>query len=484
MSVLEVKDIIKLSINDICVNPENPRHDIVMDLGEDFVMQQLVKTKKDTQAMYKLICDIYNAGWFPQSIVTVTYDEKRKKYVAWDGNRRLTALKILQSPEILNSLKNFTYTQKIKINDMHKQINDDSFYEVSCYIATSFEECADYIRTIHTTDTGALPWTDVAKKRFENKLGIKNMFSQLKEYCSKPFENVSDNFSVNKFEKIVTSKVGKEYLKIDNTDNILTHESTIEELEYKLAKIVKDIDTGVLKNENIKNSTEMKKYLYGENKETVLIHKDDIIFPSKENSPEAENEEINRSTDEMKNENVNNELLKDTKNEQLSIIMPNSYEVIKREKNSIFVRINIRKLKKENPRAIGIQDLCYEVQQMCLNLHNKKYCISFAFLLRSLLEQSSIYFLINKNRWDKLKEGYAGKDLRLEQVVRELERNKSRYFDENTLRCWETFNNNTSIKNYFDMIVHHPYLIRANNDIINDISDSGLFAIIQFFIDS
>ena len=398
MSVLEVKDIIKLSINDICVNPENPRHDIVMDLGEDFVMQQLVKTKKDTQAMYKLICDIYNAGWFPQSIVTVTYDEKRKKYVAWDGNRRLTALKILQSPEILNSLKNFTYTQKIKINDMHKQINDDSFYEVSCYIATSFEECADYIRTIHTTDTGALPWTDVAKKRFENKLGIKNMFSQLKEYCSKPFENVSDNFSVNKFEKIVTSKVGKEYLKIDNTDNILTHESTIEELEYKLAKIVKDIDTGVLKNENIKNSTEMKKYLYGENKETVLIHKDDIIFPSKENSPEAENEEINRSTDEMKNENVNNELLKDTKNEQLSIIMPNSYEVIKREKNSIFVRINIKKLKKENPRAIGIQDLCYEVQQMCLNLHNKKYCISFAFLLRSLLEQSSIYFLINRKK--------------------------------------------------------------------------------------
>ena len=66
----------------------------------------------------------------------------------------------------------------------------------------------------------------------------------------------------------------------------------------------------------------------------------------------------------------------------------------------------IKKLKRDNPRAIGIQDLCYEIQQMCLNLHNRKYCISFAFLLRSLLEQGSIYFLINKNRWDKLKEGY------------------------------------------------------------------------------
>ena len=56
MKTLEVKDIIKLSINEICVNPENPRHDeVIMDLGEIFIMQQLIKTKKDSQAMYKLI---------------------------------------------------------------------------------------------------------------------------------------------------------------------------------------------------------------------------------------------------------------------------------------------------------------------------------------------------------------------------------------------------------------------------------------------
>lgn len=55
---------------------------------------------------------------------------------------------------------------------------------------------------------------------------------------------------------------------------------------------------------------------------------------------------------------------------------------------------------------------------MCLNVQNKKYCISFAFLLRALLEQSAIYFLINKNIWDKLKKGYAGNDLKLEQIVK------------------------------------------------------------------
>ena len=33
----------------------------------------------------------------------------------------------------------------------------------------------------------------MAKKRFENKLGFKkNLFSQLKEYCGKPFEKITD----------------------------------------------------------------------------------------------------------------------------------------------------------------------------------------------------------------------------------------------------------------------------------------------------
>lgn len=475
MSALEVRDIIKLSIDEICVNPENPRHDIVMDLDESFIMQQLVKTKKDSQAMYKLICDIYNAGWFPQSIVTVMYDDEKKKYIAWDGNRRLTALKILQNPTILDVLANFTYTQRNKINDMHKLIIDNSFYEVSCYVATSFDECADYIRTIHTTDTGALPWNDVAIKRFENKLGIKNMFSQLKEYCSKPFDDISDNFSVNKFEKIANSKVGKEYLKIDNTDNILTHTSSIEELEGKLSKIIKDINDGTLKNENIKNANEMKKYLYGQEEQKISIEEKDVIHPSTNNIEKTE--EINKAEQ-------NNETKVQAVNGQMSFIKPNSYELIKKESNSIFITINIDKLKKKNPRATGIHDLCYEIQQMCINNHNKKYNISFAFLVRSLLEQSAIYFLINKNMWEKLKRSYSGNDLKLEQIIKEIEKRKSSLFDKNTLRCWNTFNDNTSTKDYFDMIVHHPYLVRSNLQTINNISDNGLFAIIQYFIDN
>ncbi len=37
--------------------------------------------------------------------------------------------------------------------------------------------------------------------------------------------------------------------------------------------------------------------------------------------------------------------------------------------------------------------------------------------------------------------------------------------------------------NYLDLVIHHPYAIYPNIDYIKNISDIGLFAIIQYFID-
>ena len=41
MKTIGVREIVKLPINQICVNPENPRHDeVIMDLGEIFIMPE------------------------------------------------------------------------------------------------------------------------------------------------------------------------------------------------------------------------------------------------------------------------------------------------------------------------------------------------------------------------------------------------------------------------------------------------------------
>lgn len=111
----EQKDLLIISINDIMINPENPRHNEVQlsipEMGEELVMKQLIRDKETANKMFDLIRSIYDSGFIPTFAVILEYRENIKKYIPWDGNRRITALKILKNPSIMQNLKYFTYSQ-------------------------------------------------------------------------------------------------------------------------------------------------------------------------------------------------------------------------------------------------------------------------------------------------------------------------------------------------------------------------------------
>lgn len=85
---------------------------------------------------------------------------------------------------------------------------------------------------------------------------------------------------------------------------------------------------------------------------------------------------------------------------------------MKKEDTIVFSNININNLDNNNERANGIRVIAYEIQRSSRKNGYKYYPISYCFLLRALLEQTSIYFLININRWDKLVSG-KNRDLNL-----------------------------------------------------------------------
>lgn len=477
-----------ININEILVNPENPRHNPVMDLGENFIMQQLVTNIREANAMYKLISDIFKDGWYPQSIITVMYDIQKEKYVAWDGNRRITALKILKNPELADTFKAFNYTQIKGIHNMSKGIKDEDFFKVLCYVSPTFEECAGYIRNIHTNDTGALRWDTASIKRFEEKLGIKNIFTQLQGYCPKAFLNVNKDFPVSKFEKIVSSKIGKEYLKIDFIDYTLTCLTSIEDLEKKVERIIKDINSDVITTDTIKKIKNIKEYLYAneEKNESKLVQDQktqSAVNTSKKGKQEIEERQVQLFTNKEIEEDeqakgVNNYL-------ELEKFQNHNVKFIKKDENILFKNINITKLDNQNERSIGIRNLAYEIQKLSISNQFNSFPIAYCCLIRALLEQSSIYFLMNQGIWNKLKQRYNNKDLKLEQIIDYMNKNKGNLLKDTTIRrCWETCFNSEGTKNYLDLVIHHPYKVIANKDAIKSITDIGMFAIIQFFIEA
>lgn len=475
------KQVVLISINEILVNPENPRHNPVMALDESIIMQQLISNKTDAKAMHKLIMDIYNNGWFPQSIITVTYDEHKKKYIAWDGNRRLTALKILQNPKLTENIKHFDHLQVTNIHALAKGITDQSFFTISCYVADNFKECANYIKSIHTTDTGALRWNSIAIRRFEDKLGVKNIFAQLQGYCPKAFANVNSDFPVSKFEKIANSKIGKEFLQIETSDGRVMPLEDINILNSKVSKIINDIKNNIITTDTISSSKKIKDYLYPT--KNILADEDTFKNVSSENIS-------NSSQNEKMNLNVTN----DKPLQQIDLFTPNpattidkklleKTKLISKDTTLIFRHLNIDKLDRKNERALGIERLTYEIQQFSNDLYTK-YPIAFCFLLRSILEQSAIYFLINKEKWNELIIGNSRKDLGLGKIIEYITKNKQNLLDNSTTRIWNICFGNTSNKDYLDLVIHQPHKISANADNIRHISDIGLFAIVQYFINN
>lgn len=466
-----------ISIDKILVNPDNPRNAQVLINDEILIMQHLIRTPSEAKAMHKLITDIYTDGWYPQSIITVTYDEAKDKYIAWDGNRRLTAMKILQQPSLVEELKHFSYLQKQNIYMLSKNIERDGFFEVPCYVADSFEVCAQYIRSIHTTDTGALKWDSAAIKRFENKFGSKNIFAQLSKFCPSAFDKIDENFPVEKFEKIAISRAGKEFLDISFDDGILMPLSDAKELSNKLKKLVKEVQEGKITIENLKNNKKIESLL---NKE--IKTKEEITEAPKTQSTIKE---VKTKVKEEKN--VKNDKLSENKKQipnQIEIKIPTKFSSIRSDNNYIqFKLLDISKLDKKNERYIGIRNLAYEIKKLSTNAQYKVYPISYCFLIRSLLEQTSIYFLIKRGKWEKWKSENNNKELRLEKILEKIGKDKQNLIVDDTIsRLWEVCFNNYATKNYFDLVIHHPYKVIANEESIKAITNSGIFSIIQFFI--
>ena len=220
----EQRDLKIIKVEDIMINPENPRHNEVQltitEMGEELIMKQLIRDKETANKMFDLIKSIYESGFIPSLAVILEYRENINKYIPWDGNRRITALKILKNPNVMQNLKYFTYAQINTVFELSKKVQED-FFEVSAYIVKDFKEAAPMIKAIHTTASGAMQWDRIMIKRFEQKLGLKNIITQAQDLLPNVFKDLPNNFPTSTIEKILESKEGKRFLNIDNIDNML-----------------------------------------------------------------------------------------------------------------------------------------------------------------------------------------------------------------------------------------------------------------------
>lgn len=154
----------KLKISDLFLDEQNPRFSEV-DNQKEAINAML---EEQGNKITNLANDIYRNGLNPSARLIVFKEKKR--LTDGDGNRRLTALKILETPSLADTYPSI----KKRIQNILATKGSVPF-EVSCVIFNQRKEARRWIENNHDGEQegrGLVRWTAEQKDRFRGKASI------------------------------------------------------------------------------------------------------------------------------------------------------------------------------------------------------------------------------------------------------------------------------------------------------------------------
>ncbi len=159
------KENIKLSV--LLLNIENPRFD--MGGNQRDVIQKMIEDQGDK--LYQLAQHIVENGLNPSELAMVTPSEREDgRFEVLEGNRRITALKILTTPALIDAqYKNLTN----KIKKLSLLFKKNPIKEVPCTIFVDPKEANKWIKLKHTGQNGGVgtvEWDTQQQGRFDAKV--------------------------------------------------------------------------------------------------------------------------------------------------------------------------------------------------------------------------------------------------------------------------------------------------------------------------
>ena len=188
-----------IHIDNIVVNILNPRYEPQEDELKEMVL--ILESGK----INALIKDISIYGLDPSENLIVTYDEEVGAFIADEGNRRITAVKLFNNPEVI---PNFIQNREKFINNINKikedsQINNIQY--VNCVIIDSEDTKNHFIELKHTGlngGAGRLKWDTDSQYRFQSGDEYKKyLISFLKEI----YPNLPQNFGLTTIDTRILS---------------------------------------------------------------------------------------------------------------------------------------------------------------------------------------------------------------------------------------------------------------------------------------
>lgn len=486
---------------------ENPRHEVGSD--EKDTLKKLFNAV-GVQYMLNLAEDIMNNGLLGSQHITVVYSEKIKKYIVYEGNRRVACAKLLSNPEYFNFLDKATINKISKISEKNK-VRD--LYELSCYV-TNEKEALFIMERVHSGEDkgrGVKAWTPREKEIFKVRQKDTKSLAYLVDFYVKNYFGSYDITQILPFTTIqrifnnreVKKKIGIDVL--DETTFTKQRMQTIIDASKWLVKKAEEKGEAPTRLYNKSRSIEDEIIPWLDEYFSEMIPLDidgkneKVIDTIPKNSKEENTDNVPQQKQEDKNVDSQQQLIKeshaqivntpiDDASQKSQLLMPN--QVIgtggKANLPYFFQGLDYGHLKPSDQDTHGVTSICRELQLFSVRKIVSEYPIASAFLVRSIIEQSIKYYSKkhkiqgqNKLIWENIKD-----ISKLSTIITVYKKNLPNYIIDSNMRGYFTdlFDNYESNVNPLNWVVHRPDEYRLDTKTLIELPGKGLLSLINFFL--
>ncbi|MGE4483211.1 hypothetical protein [Acidocella sp.] len=210
-------EIIRLTIDDLLLDLQNPRLDPVASQAE--ALEAIVTLNHDH--VRNLMNDIKENGLDPgDSLYVMQSSGDDNDYIVLDGNRRLSALKILSNPPILDGT---TITDSIKksLKRAAHGFNNSDVEPVRCVLFTDRSDAELWISRRHAGEDdgrGRITWGALEKQRFSGDVSTLDVIEFIIQNAASPeeAEEIRKLFkkSSTTLTRLLESSLGQKHLGI------------------------------------------------------------------------------------------------------------------------------------------------------------------------------------------------------------------------------------------------------------------------------
>ena len=473
---------------------ENPRHAIA--INEEDTLKKLFESVGN-QYMLNLAEDIQQNGLVGSQQIVVVYSEELKKYVVFEGNRRVAVIKLLLDPD------SFKFLDKATI-DKAKRIRQQGNIAkiINCYV-TDEEEAFFIMERLHSGEDkgrGIKQWTSREKEVFRVRQSHEKNLSYLIDYYVKKHLNGLDITTILPFttiQRIFNNREVKKQIGLD-----IANEKTFTPSRMKLIVaaanwIVAEAEaTGVAVTRLFNRARTIEdmllpwiqSYQQGNTEPDANSDSGASNAPGEDSSTNTGNLDNNVGTHSNSasgtaggNDNQGSRNSEDEDKENVGAGSGGSKNL-----PYFFQGLKYGHLDPNDADTHGISAVCREIQLFSEKKLVATYPIASAFLVRALIEQAIVYYSKkhtiqgqNKLIWQNIE-----KCTKLSQIIDNYIRNLPNYITNASMRQYFTtlFGNYQDNVDPLNWVVHKPAEFRLDANSLLALPQRGLLALINFML--